>query len=705
MLPRHWFGRLSPVALLLIAFQACSTASPPTSTEEVPHVVPPGEPLPPPTSTPTHAPVKITLDGAPIAGAVVLQGGNARLATTDDTGKALVELDAHIGGAPTLIASHPDARQSALVLHNYAGEEVTINLTRFTREDNPNYVFQDPGLPEEGNTTAYCNHCHVALHTDWYASPHRTSASNPLVHDLYSGTAHKASDESTCLLWGGQWRPGLQPGTGSSTWRCYLGSGALPDLNTACGQGIPCDGVSTKTGGCADCHAPGINGTLGGRDLLEAQGIAYEHGVHCDVCHKVESIDLSKEPGTAGALHIVRPSEPSSSPAFGAWWPLTFAPRHDVPNPRMGSVQRDHFTNGALCGGCHQSRQASLIPGASVDRARWPDGTIPIHTTYQEWKEGPLGDKVPCNNCHMPPNPALDNSSGFEELGLEEGITAGWKRPRGTVRHHTFIGPRTPKSRMLELAAAIFISKEVQGDELSARVTVRNVGPGHSIPTGEPMRSILLHVRATCDGVALPSTGGDVIPDFGGNVARKERGADWSRWPNATVGNVVRVVRQEGDWHDYQGFGPFGEGGRFSPAEKGMPVESFVGQSTITALDGDTVTFDAPLPEGDLAYLGEVPADTGEAARAIAGAPGFGFARVLSDASGQRMVPHFLATNVVSDNRLLPQSSWTSTHRFHTTCGSEAQVTGTLLYRAYPLALARERRWELKEHVMTETTR
>ena len=69
------------------------------------------------------------------------------------------------------------------------------------------------------------------------------------------------------------------------------------------------------------------------------------------------------------------------------------------------------------------------------------------------------------------------------------------------------------------------------------------------------------------------------------------------------------------------------------------------------------------------------------------------------------MVPHFLATDVVSDNRLLPQTSWTSTHRFQTTCGADARVTGTLLYRAYPLALARERRWELQEHVMTETTR
>ena len=48
----------------------------------------------------------------------------------------------------------------------------------------------------------------------------------------------------------------------------------------------PCDTVATEFGGCADCHAPAINGRLGGRDLLEATDFSYDYGVHCDFCHE-----------------------------------------------------------------------------------------------------------------------------------------------------------------------------------------------------------------------------------------------------------------------------------------------------------------------------------------------------------------------------------------------------------------------------------
>ena len=91
----------------------------------------------------------------------------------------------------------------------------------------------------------------------------------------------------------------------------------MPTLNEGCGEDGPCDGVAENTGGCADCHAPGINGALGGRDLLEATGYAYSYGVHCDVCHKVEDIDLDAAPGVAGRLKILRPTEASPSPGCG----------------------------------------------------------------------------------------------------------------------------------------------------------------------------------------------------------------------------------------------------------------------------------------------------------------------------------------------------------------------------------------------------
>ncbi|MFZ5475289.1 MAG: hypothetical protein ACOZNI_00825 [Myxococcota bacterium] len=637
--------------------------------------------------------VRVTLDGDPVADTLVMQGGGVLRWTTDADGLAAVEVDPAVVGDLYVVAAHADARIDGVEVEGPTDDVLEIPLVRFDPSDNPDYVFADPGPEEhEGTTTAQCSHCHVTIHHEWYDSPHRQAASNPAVHDVYAGTAATFSTEALCAASGGTWGQGIEPGTGASVERCLLGEGVRAQT----------DGV----GACADCHAPGIDGELGGRDLLEATGIAYDAGVHCDVCHHVESVDMAQEPGVAGRLHIVRPSEDAENPGVGEWDPLTFGPLADVLNPRMGSVHREHFHEPEICGGCHEQYQEVLVADGAADLSRWPDGRLPIHTTYSEWEAGPMNPAAPCQSCHMPPKPDVGNSADlyneFENVLI--GVSAGWERAPGEVRAHAWWGPRQRESGMLEAAASVHVEKTVADGVLAARVTVRNVGPGHAIPTGEPMRSLVLRVEATCDGTPLAATGGDAIPDFGGWLDRKDGGEDWSTWPGAEVGDVVRVVRRTGAFHDYAGFGPFGDG-TFPAAEKGMPIEEVVGEATVVAVEGDVVTLDRALPEGDVAYRGEaasLPID-GDEALAVAGAPGFAFARVLVGADGARMVPHFVAVDVASDNRLLPQESWTSTHTFAATC-ADPEVHAVLVHRAYPLDLARERGWALTESVMTEAS-
>jgi len=257
---------------------------------------------------------------------------------------------------------------------------------------------------------------------------------------------------------------------------------------------------------------------------------------------------------------------------------------------------------------------------------------------------------------------------------------------------------------MLGLAASVDVVKSVDAGVLTASVTVKNVGPGHAIPTGEPLRSILLLVEANCLGAPLESAGGDAVPDFGGALDAREAADDWTVWPGAAIGDVIRVVRRPGGFYDYVGYGPFGDG-RFDAAAKGMPVEEVVGEATVVSVAVDVVTLDQPLPAGDVAYRvspGAWPTEGGEA-KGWAGAPGFAFARVLTDVSGRRMVPHFAAIDVVSDNRLLPQQSWTSEHLFTTPC-AQPEVTAVLVHRAYPLALALQKGWTLADSVMVEVT-
>jgi hypothetical protein len=649
--------------------------------------------------------VQVLLDGQPLEGALVMQGGTGEAVTTGSDGRVLATLDMTIPGEIVLMAAHELARTKAKYPAFNEPGDLVIELDTIAPGDNEAYLFNDPGVPDIAGTTLQCGHCHVRQKDDWHGSPHRTAASNPIVHDIYAGAAAAFADAQACASVGGQWWIGVVPGTGEPGPRCYVGAGALPDLNEDCGDLAACDAVATEFGACADCHAPAIDGVLGGRDLLEAVGISYEAGVHCDLCHKVESLDLDAPPGVAGRLQIHRPSEPTMSPGVGLWVPLAFGPYPDVPNPRMGASARDHFTTAEFCAGCHQLDQAALVPGTSLDPLRWPGAALPIHSTYEEWRAGPFFEVAPCPSCHMPADPELGNGADLHAADIPlQGIARGWLRPPGAVRRHSWVGPRTPDSGMLQLAAAIFIDKDVVGQTLSATVTVRNVGAGHAIPTGEPLRSLLLFVRARCGEMPQVAIGGDAIPEFGGWLDRKESPQDWSLWPGAQIGDVVRVVVDAG-FVDYEGFGPFGDGS-FDPAQKGLPQLRVVGQATIVDVVGDVVTFDVPLPAGDVAYRGRTDAFTGDPldAAAVAGAPGFAFARVLADADGAHSVPHHRAVDIVSDNRILPQQEWSSTHEFALTC-ADPIVDAILVHRAYPIELAAERGWSNPQQVMVEVSK
>lgn len=630
--------------------------------------------------------VTVTLDGVPVQGATVMQAGTRVEVLSGGDGTAIVQVDPSVPGAIWVVASHPDARNSGLEVEG-AGV-VEIALISIIRADNQDYTFKEAG-PEliEGTTTGQCSHCHVTLHQEWYRSPHRTSASNPRLHDVYQGIASSTSQEGC----GGRWESAIQPGTGEAIDACVVAEPVS---------------ASGSTGSCADCHAPGINGEVGGRDLLVARDLEFTEGVACDFCHHVESIHAGAAPGVGGWLSLLRPSEPSDSPVFGQFEPLLFGPYTDVVNPYMGASRRDHFHESAFCGGCHEQSQAVLVPAAQIDESRWPSGTLPIHTTYSEWTAGPMNPSATCQSCHMPPKPEVGNSADLHNVfDLDPGLSAGWERPPGSVRAHSWLGPRQPAGGMLGLAASVSVHSAVADGVLTAQVTVKNVGPGHAIPTGEPLRNLILGVSAACE-TSLPFLGGDIIPDVGGMVATRTTPNEFLHFPEAQLGMLVRFVRQAG-WYDYQGYGPFGDG-TFVGAEKGLPRWEWLGEGTVIAVDGvGNVVLDVPVPENaERAILVEYPnelVDGGDAV-GVAAAPGFAFARVLVGVDGTSGVPHHLAVDVASDNRLLPQQSFTTEHRFAAGCDAPT-VRATLVHRAYPADTARRYGWTQVDSVMDEARR
>jgi hypothetical protein len=672
----------------------------------------------------------VTDGAAPVAGAIVMQGGGAPLSTTGPDGAFSITLTTSIAGTPTVVAAKEGYRSAGLEFVELPSGPVELVLREAAPPDNAlGYTFGAPGVgdPVWDNSTAFCGHCHTTFVAEFQQSAHARATKDPLVQDLYAGVSRAHADAAGCAASGGAWRAGRVPGTaGGVAAKCYLGGGVLPDLN-ACGKAgaLSCDDPALPVGErpkafghCADCHAAGLDGPGGGRDLLEATGIAFENGNHCDTCHKVADIDLDAPPGRGGRLVVQRPRETISDEPGAKLLQVMFGPLPDVPNAFMGGSYQPKFSKAVFCAGCHEQKQEALVPGTSLDPSRWPDG-LPVHSTYTEWKASPWGtDATACQHCHMPPLSGLFNTLDVTEPD-EAGITFGFVRPPEQIRSHGFRGPLDGSPRLLDLSLGLWMSASVDNGALAVSVTLKNQGAGHALPTGEPMRALLLLVRADACGVPLVQSGGMTVPDTGGALALGVVGQDVAisgaalAWPagalQAKPGHVVRVVRWTGAWDDYPGIGFFAEAA-LGPADKGIPVRAPVGEARVSAVSGGGIDLDGPIAAaapGDIVLLGdaiEAPPLDGGVSIAVAGSAGHAFSRVLVDPAGTRGAPHHRAIDVVSDNRLPPLEPVKTWHAFSLPQGcASATVTATAVYRPVPLLLARERGWEARDWVAATT--
>lgn len=636
-------------------------------------------------------------NGSPIAQALVSQPGTDREWITAGNGAVTIQLTRRVNGDFAVSAASTDHLIKGDAWYNWARipESVTIELPEIP-QDHDSYAFQDPGTPEHNDTTAQCAHCHITINEQWFESPHRTTASNIVVQDLYSGSALNIEHSLTCLDSGGLWQEGIDPATGEVREACYQPDGVLTFLNE-CSDLLDCQTSPQETGYCADCHAAGIEGEQGGRNLLDAAGLSYEYGVHCDVCHKVYDVDPTEElSGNAGKLEFRRPDDDGSNPVDLSLETI-YGPLIDVLNPRMGSAYRPIFTEAKFCSGCHQLEQPIWDSTVTIDTARWPDGKLPVHSTYKELQQGALGEDVPCQSCHMSPNGYPGNTADLgNEMDLgNPDVGSGWYRSAGEVRKHRWDGPRT-NIDFLRSAAILQLQKNVENGVLSVNVQTTNIGAGHAIPTGEPMRSLILSVQSFCDTEEQSVIGGDLVPDIGGykEIRMADEGLDF--WISAQVGDKIRVVNQTEEFYDYQGVDPFDQD--WTPDQRGLVVEQLVGEVEVTVVGNAVIETDQPILEGDKAYLISDPT------KELSGGAGFAFARIMVDSDGNRQAPHYRAVDIVSDNRLMPYQPWTSSHQFAVDC-QDPVVHAQLIWRRYPLWLEREKHWENNDQVIAEVRR
>ena len=199
---------------------------------------------------------------------------------------------------------------------------------------------------------------------------------------------------------------------------------------------------------CLGCHSP-VAVAIGDLDLIRK--VSWE-GVTCDYCHSIVEVTTGgPNPKAKVEFSLVKsgPSKDLSSPAHGT---------------RFSSVH----TSALACIVCHEYRNAQ---GFSV------------LTTYSEWQESAYWKAgKDCQSCHMYTvkgnvvDPRVKRSTGLE------------------INLHEIPGSHSIQQLNKALKADLLTARE--GGQLQVVVKVTNRGAGHYVPTGSPLRQLILEVRA-----------------------------------------------------------------------------------------------------------------------------------------------------------------------------------------------------------------
>ena len=660
-------------------------------------------------------------NGSPIPDANVLIGGQPdTLVLTDADGLFSIWYTNIYKGTPAVVASKLGYRSQGFEFFK-PETPVAFKLREIKEPDNTEYTFQNPGTGDD-QREENCSHCHTDFVKDFWTSKHSESANNPLLHDLYAGITRIATSEEECTAFGGTWKMGIEPGTeDNAIEKCYVQHGVLSDLNPSCSESpLACDDPSlsgsnlpTEFGGCADCHAPGIDGELMGRDLHDAVGLAYDAGIHCDTCHKVKDVDMDKPAGFGSRLVVHRPGEPGRN-TF-AWDPVYYGPIKDVPNVAMAASPQEKFNQAVFCAGCHEHTQQALVPDTTLDSDKWPNG-LPIQSTYSEWQDGPYNNEAtPCQWCHMPSY--IDRSNAVDIATVEnQSITFGFPRPPEDVRQHIFRSPLEGSPRLIDTAVHLSVVAQSEGNLLNVSTSVANVGCGHAIPTGEPLRAmyVVVELDEACQNATLVD--GPILNDIGGYISKGIVGEDitinglevtWHTEVNSTVETALRIVRPTGEFEEYIGIGHFSDT-ELSPSEKGLERYTRISDSLITDSTDMVFTTATPLEyrDGDIVYLVEhnTTIQDGQNSKGLAGQLGQSFAKILVDDQGTQQVPHYRATDIIRDNRIPPGSNVVLNHTFELQEGcATGTITAKMVYRPLPINISKQYGWDSTDYVIATT--
>lgn len=341
-----------------------------------------------------------------------------------------------------------------------------IDLDWVPIADEANYLFLGP---------SGCSFCHYDTVLDWSDTPMARAGYNTWVHDIYSGT-------------------GTAGGMGGFVYtRDSVHAGANLESE------------------CAACHQPerwienGFSGALD--DQLVNPVPAVDHGISCEVCHKIASIDESKVnfPG-------IHPDAVTFNRPVGLYpEQMQYGVLSDVDYENTFAMRSSYQPQlvAEVCAACHQDKND---PDGNGDFEE-PNGVI-SEPTYLEWLNSDYSDEnsptyANCVDCHMPP-------SGKDTVC--NALFPPLVRDPETIRSHKILGT-TPE--FLENAVDLVMTVNQSDSTVDVQIDITNSMTGHHVPTGVTIRNMILLVEAWTDGGdplddALISLGTQTVHDLGG---------------------------------------------------------------------------------------------------------------------------------------------------------------------------------------------
>ncbi|MCA9214944.1 MAG: hypothetical protein KDB27_17855 [Planctomycetales bacterium] len=394
--------------------------------------------------TPTVA-GRVIVDGKPIANARVRIKGTTTQIQSDADGR--FSLQVAEASLPLTVTATAEGYFIGSCEYDKRSKSGDIELSRLPEHDNESYEWVNP-IPD-ADSSDRCGNCHPEIFEQWNSGAHAQSLENVHFTDLYAGTNRQTEtvrETSWSLV---RDRP----------------------------EGI---------GVCTSCHAPSAElDQLAIGDIRDVHGVA-KQGVHCDFCHKVESVSTENIGITHGrfAMKLLRPEHGQ----------LFFGPLDDV--DRGEDVYAPDFSNSEYCAACHEGTLFG----------------VHVYGTYSEWLESPARQSGKhCQDCHMKPDGAMTNIAP-DFGGIE-------RDPATLASHQLFPGGQ---AEMLSRALNVHVQVGQPNAAVPVTVTLTATNVGHRVPTGFVDRHLILIVEGIdAAGNPLPATEGPTLTGVAGSLANK----------------------------------------------------------------------------------------------------------------------------------------------------------------------------------------